>query len=182
MFCGIVPPGHHLFAEETHGRPFVVFAAMYAGAAAEGHAVLQPLRDVGASFADFSGVMPYVEAQKVLDEDYPKGMRYYWKSLNLTHLDDAVIERIVAHARRQPSPLSTIALWHIGGAVARKSAEESAFHGRQAVPAPGGAQAAVRPGEPVSAEPEHPTRAWPRQRAGGRYVWMFLREGSRSLG
>ena len=44
--------------------------------------------------------MPFVDAQQTFDDDYPDGLRYYWKSLNLTRLDDEVIERIVAHARR----------------------------------------------------------------------------------
>jgi FAD/FMN-containing dehydrogenase len=43
-----------------------------------------------------------------------------------------VIDRIVKHARRQPSALSTVDLWYIGGAVRRTGADESAFHGREA--------------------------------------------------
>jgi hypothetical protein len=43
-----------------------------------------------------------------------------------------VIDRIVQHARVQPSPLSTIDIWHIGGAVKRPGPEESAFFGREA--------------------------------------------------
>lgn len=132
LFCGVVPPWSHVFAEEAHGQPFVAFAGMYAGPATEGQVVLQPLRDFSTPLADFSEIMPYVEAQKALDEEYPKGRRYYWKSLNLTRLDDAAIDQIVAHARRMPSALSTIDLWHIGGAVARTSSETSAFYGRQA--------------------------------------------------
>jgi hypothetical protein len=132
MATGIVPPGHHLFPEETHGRPFVLFGAMYAGPAEDGQRVMQPLLDFGQPLFDASGVMPYVEAQKAFDEDYPRGLRYYWKSLNLSRLDDAVIDRIVKHARKQPSPFSTIDLWHIGGAVGRGRAGASAFHGRQA--------------------------------------------------
>jgi hypothetical protein len=82
---------------------------------------------------DFSGAMPYVEVQKVFDADYPSGvMRYYWKSLNLTSLSNQAIARLVEHARRQPSPHSTTDLWHIGGAVRRVSADESAFFGRNA--------------------------------------------------
>jgi FAD/FMN-containing dehydrogenase len=130
--CGMVPSGHPVFPVEAHGRPFVLFAAMYAGPAADGQRVMQPLRDFGQPVLDFSGVMPYVQAQKVFDADYPRGWRRYWKSLNLNRLEDAAIERIVSHARRQPSPFSTIALWHIAGAVTRVGAAESAFHGRQA--------------------------------------------------
>jgi FAD/FMN-containing dehydrogenase len=130
--CGMVPSGHPVFPVEAHGRPFVAFASMYAGPAADGQRVMQPLRDFGQPVLDFSGVMPYIQAQKVFDADYPRGWRRYWKSLNLNRLEDAAIERIVSHASRQPSPFSTIALWHIAGAVKRVEAAESAFHGRQA--------------------------------------------------
>ncbi|HMR67395.1 MAG TPA: FAD-binding oxidoreductase [Anaerolineae bacterium] len=130
--CGMVPAGHPVFPVEAHGRSFVLFGAMYAGPAEEGQRVMQPLRDFGQPVLDFSGVMPYVQAQKVFDADYPRGWRRYWKSLNLNGLADAAIERIVSHARRQVSPFSTIALWHIGGAVKRGGANESAFNGRQA--------------------------------------------------
>lgn len=132
MACGIVPPEPHLFPEEIHGRPFVLFGGLYAGPVEEGQQALQPLLDFGQPLVDFSGVKPYVEAQQAFDEDYPDGMRYYWKSLNLNRLDDEVIDRIVKHARKQPSPYSTTDIWHIGGAVTRVSAEENAFNGRQA--------------------------------------------------
>jgi hypothetical protein len=132
LACGIVPPEPKLFPAEIHGRPFVLFGAMYAGKAEEGQQVMQPLRSFGEPLIDFSDMMPYLEAQKIFDEDYPDGMRYYWKSLNLSRLDDEVIDRIVAHARRQPSVFSTLDLWHVGGAVKQTPAESSAFHGRQA--------------------------------------------------
>ena len=132
MASGIVPPHAEVFPENIHGRPFVLFGAMYAGPAEEGQRIMQPLRDFGDPLIDFSGIIPYLEAQQVFDEDYPDGMRYYWKSLNLTRLDDQVIDRFVKHARRQPSVLSTVDLWHVGGAVSRVSQAESAFNGRQA--------------------------------------------------
>jgi FAD/FMN-containing dehydrogenase len=131
MACGIVPPGHHGFPEDTWGRPFVLFGAMYAGPAEEGQPILQPLQDFGESFVDFSGIMPYVGAQKAFDEDYPRGLRYYWKSLNLSRLDDDVIDRIVAHARKQVSPISTVDIWHIGGTVTQND-DDGAFQGRDA--------------------------------------------------
>jgi FAD/FMN-containing dehydrogenase len=81
---------------------------------------------------DASGIVPYVEAQKMFDHDYPDGRRYYWKSLNLQRLDDAAIDTIVEHARRQPSPWSTTDLWHNGGVIGRVSADESALGGRDA--------------------------------------------------
>ncbi len=129
--CGQIPP-EPAFPAELHMHPFLLFGGLYAGDAQEGARVLQPLRDFGEPLLDFSGVRPYVEAQRAWDADYPTGRRYYWKSTNLLSLDDAAITAIAAHAHRQPSPYSTIDLWHIGGAVKRVGPESSAFHGRHA--------------------------------------------------
>lgn len=76
--------------------------------------------------------MPYVEAQKLLDEDYPDGGRYYWKSTNLGGLGDEVIEGLIAHAEAAPSDHSTIDLWYQGGAMGRVGAGETAFGDRSA--------------------------------------------------
>jgi FAD/FMN-containing dehydrogenase len=131
-FLGRVPPDPELAPAEIHRRPYVAYGGMYAGPPAEGEKLLQPLRDFGEPLMDMSGIMPYLEAQQMFDLDYPDGMRYYWKSLSLMKLDDEAIERIVSHARQQPSVLSTTDLWHVGGAVKRVSPEESALGGRQA--------------------------------------------------
>ena len=132
LACGIIPPDPEMFPEEIHGVPFVLLVGLYAGPVEAGKRILQPLTDFGKPLVDHSGVMTYVDAQKMFDEDYPDGMRYYWKSLNLSRLDDEVIDRIVTHARRQPSPYSTTDLWHVGGAVKERTAEDGAFFGRQA--------------------------------------------------
>jgi FAD/FMN-containing dehydrogenase len=131
MACGVIPPDPHVFPEEIHGRPMAVFGALYVGDPAEGERILQPLRDFGTPLMDASGIMPYVEAQKMFDHDYPNGRRYYWKSLNLSRLDDEVIARIVANVGKQPSPFSTTDIWHIGGAVRRYGADHAAYHGRE---------------------------------------------------
>jgi FAD/FMN-containing dehydrogenase len=129
--CGVIPE-EPWFPAEIHGRPFTLLSGLHAGPVDEGRRVLQPFLDFGVPLVDMSGVKPYVEAQKTFDSDYPNGKRYYWKSLNLMRLDDAVIDRIVHHARQQPSAHSTTDVWHIGGAVKRVSGDESAFGGRHA--------------------------------------------------
>jgi hypothetical protein len=131
--CGIIPPVEDMFPADIHGRRFVVMAGMYSGPVAQGERILKPQRDFGETLIDFSGVMPYVEAQQVFDEDYPDGLRYYWKSLNLTRLDERAIDLIADVALRQASPLATTDLWHVGGAVRRVPDTASAFGGRQSL-------------------------------------------------
>lgn len=128
---GQVPPGFEFLPEEMEGTPFALMGAMFAGPPSEGEAVLEPLRSFAKPLVDLSGRMPYVEAQRAFDEDYPAHeLRYYWKSANLQVLDDPLIDTIVEHADRQPSPRSTVDLWHVGGAVARVPEEDAAYAGR----------------------------------------------------
>ena len=79
-------------------------AAYAAGAALSlDHALpLRPLREFAEPLVDFSGAMPYGDVQKLWDKEYPDGDRYYWKSLNLSRLDDTVIAQIAAHAPSSP--------------------------------------------------------------------------------
>ena len=125
-------PEAEMFRQDWHGEQFVAGLAMYAGEGEEGERVLAPLRELGEPIADFSGPMPYVEAQAILDEDYPEGGRYYWKSQNMNGLGDEEIEHLIAHAEAAPSERSTIDVWYQGGAMGRIGAAESAFGDRRA--------------------------------------------------
>jgi FAD/FMN-containing dehydrogenase len=115
------------FPEDTHGVPYVAILALHPGAVEEGAAALAPLRELGDPLADLSGPMPYVEAQKLLDEDYPDGWRYYWTSVALDELGTETIERIAAHAAAAPSHHSTVDVWYHGGAMGRVGAAATAF-------------------------------------------------------
>ncbi len=125
-FLGRVPRVED-FPEEWHGEQFVAFLAVYDGPVEEGVEALEPLRGLGDPIVDFSGPMPYTEVQKLLDEDYPDGWRYYWKSVNVDGLGEGVIEALMEHAEAAPSDHSTIDVWFQGGAMGRVGAEESAF-------------------------------------------------------
>jgi FAD binding domain/Berberine and berberine like len=130
-FLGRVPEAEE-FPPESHGQPFVTLLAVHPGDPADGERILRPLREIAEPIADLSAAMPYTEAQAVLDEDYPDGWCYYWKSLNVPELSDALIERLAEHAAAAPSPYSTIDVWYQGGAMARVGEEETAFANRGA--------------------------------------------------
>ena len=128
-FFGRTPEAEE-FPPESHGKPYVTVLALHPGDPAEGERVLRPLRQLADPIVDLSAPMPYTEAQAILDEDYPDGWRYYWKSLNVPELSDALIERLAEHAAAAPSSLSTIDVWYQGGAMARVGEEETAFANR----------------------------------------------------
>ncbi|WP_293029810.1 FAD-binding oxidoreductase [Natronococcus sp.] len=76
---------------------------------------------------DLSGEMAYVDLQSMLDEDYPDGLRYYWKAIYLEELDDAIVDLMLEYNESAPSELSTLDLWHLDGAVADVPRDETAF-------------------------------------------------------
>ena len=121
-----------LFSADELDALKIGFLGCYAGSPDEGEEALAPLRNLAEPIADFSGTMPYTEFQQILDEDYPDGMRYYWKSLYLDGLSESAIDRITYWADCAPSPLSTVDVWQLGGAIADVGIEESAFAGRHA--------------------------------------------------
>jgi FAD/FMN-containing dehydrogenase len=123
-------PHAEAFPAEWHGQPYVALAAMYAGDPDDGERALAPLRELGDPIADLSGLMPYREAQAFLDEDYPDGWRYYWKSVDLDRLGGDVLDRLAHQAAAAPSHHSTIDIWYHGGAMARVDPAATAFGAR----------------------------------------------------
>ncbi|MGM0605753.1 MAG: FAD-binding oxidoreductase, partial [Halobacteriota archaeon] len=127
-----VMPDEELFPEDAVDETKIAIAGCYAGSIEDGERALMPLREIAEPIADFSGTMPYLELQQLFDEDYPDGMRYYWKSLYLDGLSESAIDRIAYWTEVAPSPLSTVDVWQLGGAIERVDAEDSAFAGRHA--------------------------------------------------
>ncbi|MFD6321343.1 FAD-binding oxidoreductase [Streptomyces sp. NPDC058442] len=125
-------PAVEPFPPEAHGKDFAALLAPYPGDPVEGERLLRPLREIADPILDLSGPMPYTEVQAILDEDYPDGLHYYWKSVNVPELGDELIERLAEHAAAAPSPRSTIDVWYQGGAMARVGEEETAFANRDA--------------------------------------------------
>ncbi|WP_119065214.1 FAD-binding oxidoreductase [Aggregatilinea lenta] len=129
---GVVPELEDL-PVEAHGQPCVLLLGCYVGPIDEGERALQPLREAAAPIADLSGPMPYVELQTFWDEDYPAGeLHYYWRSLFLNGLGDDALNALIGLAREAPSPLSTLDIWQLGGAISRVAPDATAFSRRTA--------------------------------------------------
>ncbi len=126
---GHVPPVDD-FPAEMHGLPYAALVGMYAGQGDAGEEALRPLRELGDAFADFSGQMPFVDAQKIYDSEYPAGHRYYWKSTNLAHLSKDVVDVLIERTLAAPSKHSTVDVWLNGGAIDRVGPSDTAFRGR----------------------------------------------------
>jgi FAD/FMN-containing dehydrogenase len=131
-FTGAVPEGMAGVPAEAAGKPMVAVAAAYVGPPEEGEGELTALRGLATPIADLSGRMPYAVLQQFLDEDYPRGRHYYWKSAALDELSDEVVDIVAEYAASQPSPISTIDIWLMGGAIAEEPPGGSAYSGRSA--------------------------------------------------
>jgi FAD/FMN-containing dehydrogenase len=119
------------FPRDSWGKRVYTIAAVYAGDAAEGEALLQPLRELAEPVTDFSGRMDYCELQKLFDTLVPAGeFRCYWKSHYLNALSDEVIDTILQGNAEPPSANTLSSIWNFGGATADVAANATAFGDR----------------------------------------------------
>jgi FAD/FMN-containing dehydrogenase len=130
-FTGMVPEDE-IFPKSWWGKHFFVVAACYAGSPDEGERIIKPLRELGTQIVDFSGQMAFTEVQKFLDADYPKGRRYYWKSIYLRDFNDETIDTLLELNAKAPSHHSTIDIWTMGGALSRVGVDDGPLSPREA--------------------------------------------------
>jgi FAD/FMN-containing dehydrogenase len=114
------------FPEAAWGEPAIAMLGSYRGDA-DADEVFGSLLEAATPLVDLSGEMAYVDLQSMLDEDYPDGLRYYWKAIYLEELDDAIVDLVLEYNESAPSALSTLDLWHLDGAVADVPQDETAF-------------------------------------------------------
>jgi FAD/FMN-containing dehydrogenase len=117
---------------EVHGTNVVVFAVLYAGDMQAGEHAVAPLRALGKPIADVVSPHPYAGFQAAFDPLLTPGARNYWKTHNLTRLEDGVIDAVVTAAADLPSSQCEIFLAHLGGAARRVPVDATAYAGRDA--------------------------------------------------
>ena len=68
----------------------------------------------------------------MFDPSFLHGWWYYFRACDVAELSDDVIDVMVEHGSQIVSPITSVALWQLGGAVARVGDSETAFNGRDA--------------------------------------------------
>jgi FAD/FMN-containing dehydrogenase len=116
----------------VHGRHVVIIAVCYCGARSDGDRALRALRAIGEPIADVVDWTPYAGFQQAFDPLLAPGARNYWKTHNFSTLHDPLIDTLVDRVPHLPGPLSEIFLAHLGGAVARRPDDSTAYAGRRA--------------------------------------------------
>jgi len=90
------------------------------------------LRRLGTPALDLCQRKPFLEHQQMFNPSFRPGWCYYVRSCDVAAIDDGVIDVVSDFGTRITSPISSIALWQMGGAVARVGEDETAFNGRSA--------------------------------------------------
>jgi len=114
------------------GRHMIAVVACHVGTVDDGERILRPLKTFGRPLLDLCQPKPYLVHQSMFDPSYPHGWWYYVRACDVGELTDEVIDIMAEYGRRIVSPISSIGLWQMGGAVARVRDEDTAFNGRGA--------------------------------------------------
>jgi FAD/FMN-containing dehydrogenase len=117
---------------ELHGELVTAVVCCYSGPVEEGEKVLRPLKAFGSPVLDLCEPKPYLKHQAMFDPSFPHGWWYYMRACDVAELTDEVIDITVDHSLRIRSPLTTFPIWQMGGAVARRGDDETAFTSRRA--------------------------------------------------
>jgi FAD/FMN-containing dehydrogenase len=117
--------------EEHQGKPVAILLGVYTGPIEQAQKVLTPLRSICEPIADLSANMGWKQVQSLLDEDYPEGKFYYWKSIYLNGLTNDVMKTLEEYTLKRPSAESSIDVWFLGGALSRVSPTSTAFFNRR---------------------------------------------------
>jgi FAD/FMN-containing dehydrogenase len=127
-------PDDEAFPAEVRGADALFVLGIATGSLQEGAAALAPIARLGdGAVVDLGGPTAYTDFQQFFDADYPAHtMRYYWKSSFADVLTDERIDALIGAFARRPSHHSTIDIWPLGGAIARVSADDSAYGARDA--------------------------------------------------
>jgi FAD/FMN-containing dehydrogenase len=125
-------PAVDLVPPELQGEHVMAVACCYAGPIERGEEVLRPLREFGSPVLDACEPKPYLAHQTAFDAAFKHGWHYYFRACDIGELSDGVIDVMVDYGSRIRSPITSVALWQMGGAVPRVGQSETAFNGRDA--------------------------------------------------
>jgi len=123
------PPAPFVPAE-WHGRSIIGLLICHSGADPERD--LAPLAAAGTPIFDTVARRPYVSQQSLLDASDVKGNHQYWKTEYIPELTQAYCDAFRDAALRQTSPLSYSVIFHIGGALNERDADDGAVGNRDA--------------------------------------------------
>ena len=129
MLVVLTAPAEDFVPDELRGRIAVGIVGCHCGTPAAAEAALAPIRQLRPA-VDLFDTQPYPDVQAMFDADVPAGDRYWFAGGFLPALTDRAAQIITDHMARRPSPRNEFDLHHMGGAVARVGAADTAFPDR----------------------------------------------------
>lgn len=118
--------------EQLIGKHVVAIVCCYAGSVERGEKIVQPLKSFGSPVLDLCVPKQFVEHQGMFDASFRHGGWYYVRSCDVADINDDIIAIMAEHGSRIRSPITSVALWQMGGAMSRVGESETAFNGRGA--------------------------------------------------
>jgi hypothetical protein len=125
-------PALPIIPADLVGKHVITVVAVYAGPVEEGEKVVRLLKRFRSPVLDTCVAKPFLTHQATFDPSFRHGCWYYIRSCDVQQLNDDVIDVMADHGQRISSPITSIALWQMGGAVGRVGENETAFNGRHA--------------------------------------------------
>ena len=113
--------------ESVHGKPVVAVGGCWSGDLDAGEAATAPFRALGTVIADVFADHPYAVWQQALDPLYPRGVHNYFRSAFLHTADDGSLRALLDSYAAIPNAMTEIHLHHLGGALGRVRAEDTAY-------------------------------------------------------
>jgi FAD/FMN-containing dehydrogenase len=127
-----VPPGPP-FPEHLHNKNMCAVVWCYSGPTEEAEEAFRPIREeVGPAAFEFLGPMPLPVLNSLFDPLLPPGLQWYWRGDFVNELSDEAIALHVRYGSELPTPLSTMHIYPIDGAVHQVGKNETAFSYRDA--------------------------------------------------
>jgi FAD binding domain/Berberine and berberine like len=114
------------------GQRVVAVVCCYAGSIEEGEKVVRPLKEFSSPALDLCAPMPFRVHQEMYNPAFEPGWWYYFRSCDVAELNEDIIDVMVQYGHQIESPITSIGLWQMGGAVSRPGENETAFNGRNA--------------------------------------------------
>jgi FAD/FMN-containing dehydrogenase len=123
-------PALPVIPADLHGKPVVAVAACWAGDIDEGERVLRPLKQFGEPVLDVCVPKPFITHQSMFDPSFQRGWHYYFRSCDLSSLNDDVLDTGLRYGEAIQSPITSFAVFQLGGAMRDVGDDDTAFNGR----------------------------------------------------
>lgn len=118
--------------ESLRGRFVAHIRIAYNGSAAEGEALVRPLREVGVPLLDTLGELPYKQSGAI-HADPTVRLALRERTMLLGTLDEATVDELIDVVGPDSTcPLQFVELRHLGGALSRRPPTANAIGGRDA--------------------------------------------------